>query len=1122
MPEIPADLSVSLLKHHFFSRTDRAAVQRANGKPQPVAVDEPALDALLLTHVLGGRAPAAVARCVSKKSLSVTKGHFRLGSYTPALDGTTAWLCLDIDGPGHAEAVADPDGAARAIVARCKRYGLPVYLERSGGGKGWHVWALFAEPVPAATARKLACVIVPKDIPLANGGYADPSKQKGVEVFPKQDKIGKDGYGNLVWLPWWSGARDGGNQFYECRDDGLSPFVPESFTGVTTQHIDAALERAAADALADAYDALPLPGPHEEFTGDWKEWRRQALAALPLESVYGEWLTGNGSGAGWLECRDPDSASGDRSPSAGVADTADNAERGAFHSFITGKTLSVFDFMVAQGLAVDFPHALRRVAELSGKAFVRDTIPRVSGSAANTPRLARPSRPAIQVNNRQLDAMLHDAWQSVFRANKGPDVFTRHQSLVQLRHRADGPCIEDMTQDAVVTHLAHVADWVRVTDQSTLDTLPSRDVARSMLVEPHRDLPELECVLTSPVFGESGSLIARRGYHPTDKAWYEPDADLDTPDAPDNPSPEDIAAARTLLLEDLAGDFPFVSDADRAHWLAAVILPFVRRLVTGPTPLHFVEAPCNGAGKTLLCDLVALIATGRTANAQTLPTHDDEAAKTITAELLDGKSIVLLDNQNEKRKLASPPLASALTAQYWKGRLLGQSRMLTLPNHAVWLMTGNNPSMTTEMARRCLRIRIDPRRDRAWQRDATTFRHPDIKEWTVTNRGRLIHAVHVLVKAWLATGKPAGHSSMGSFEKWARVIGGILEVAGVPGFLECLDEMYRQADPEAESWHEFVAAWWDEFADTPRKVSELNSMCEQDELLTDLRGDRTVRSQEIRLGIALNTMRDRVFGDLRVCLVSDVKQDKGGRLYKLVREDNVPFKPQPRNGQTTLTFTNPEKPVQDTQNGSVSGCFPDVFRMLEPKHPEVTSPVSLSGSDDASDGFRMFRMFEPVSRTCDRARNIVNTVTNSYTVTSRAHACAHEEPAKTSGTSGKSPVEAENRIATSTAAASCEIPDVEASSPLNIRQTSGQHPDDRKREEAPPAARATPEGGGAPHLQRPRAAPPGSGEAWEDPDYVEPTFPDGSRIPDPWDPDYDPAKDPYANFGDYADKEDDP
>ncbi|HOZ49557.1 MAG TPA: hypothetical protein PK468_23340, partial [Candidatus Hydrogenedentes bacterium] len=583
MSETDTGLLLGLLKRHFFSRTDRAAILNGHGKPMPVVVDDSSLDALLLTHLLGENAPAAVARYVTKKTTGVMKGHYRVGSYTPAPDGMTAWLCLDIDGAGHAEAVADPDGAARVIAERFQRYGLPAYLERSGGGKGWHVWLLFETPVPAAKARELACAVIPRDIPLARGGYADPEKQKGIEVFPKQDKIAGNGYGNLVWLPWWTGARDGGNRFYQYGENGFCPFVPGEFECAQPKDIDPAIERAASDALANAYDAIPLPNGPEDFSGDWEEWRKRALASLSLESVYGPWLTGRSSTPGWLECRDPDSPSGDQNPSAGAADGTNDAERGSFHSFISGKTMSVFDFMVAHGLAVDFPHALRRVAELSGQSLFPKRQGKVSAaspaSASGGP--ARQALPVIRVNNRQLQDMVHDTWQSVFRLNTRPDIFLRQDALVRLRHWADGPGIEDMTENGLYAYLSRTATWVKETQEATVDALAPREIAKAMLAEPHETLPEIESVLTCPVFGTSGALISRPGYHRDDKAWYEPGKDLAVPDAPDDPAPEDIAAARSLLVEELAGDFPFVSESDRTHWLAALILPFVRRMING-------------------------------------------------------------------------------------------------------------------------------------------------------------------------------------------------------------------------------------------------------------------------------------------------------------------------------------------------------------------------------------------------------------------------------------------------------------------------------------------------------------------------------------------------------------
>jgi hypothetical protein len=100
----------------------------------------------------------------------------------------------------------------------------------------------------------------------------------------------------------------------------------------------------------------------------WEQWRVKAVAALPLEAVYGAWLTGASSGAGWLQCRDPDSDTGDQHPSAGVADGTGSAERGSFHSFRSSRTESVFDFLMRKGYAPDFRAAAALVAGLSGVA----------------------------------------------------------------------------------------------------------------------------------------------------------------------------------------------------------------------------------------------------------------------------------------------------------------------------------------------------------------------------------------------------------------------------------------------------------------------------------------------------------------------------------------------------------------------------------------------------------------------------------------------------------------------------------------------------------------------------------------------------------------------------------
>jgi hypothetical protein len=392
------------------------------------------------------------------------------------------------------------------------------------------------------------------------------------------------------------------------------------------------------------------------------------------------------------------------------------------------------------------------------------------------------------------------------------------------------------------------------------------------------------------VFAPDGSLVSSPGYHAGARLWYEPPRELHIPSVPLRPSAEQVAAARTLLLDELLGDFPFVEASSKAHMVAALLLPFARRLIQGPTPIHLFEAPTEGSGKGLLVNVIALLATGTPAAGGSLPEDEDEVRKKLGSELSTGRPLLVLDNADNKRRLDSSALASATTMwPVWTDRLLGHIKMFTAPNEAVWILTANNPRLSRELARRCLSIRIDPRVDRPWLR--TRFRHPDLLDWARAHRPRLIHAALLLVQNWIAQGRPAGAMRLGTFERWSETLGGVLASAGIDGFLGNLETLYATADAEGSMWRELVTAWWEAHHDRSVRVSELVQLCTASELMTSVLGDGSERSQSTRLGKALQNARDRVFGSHRI--------ESGGRdsdskrpTYRLVeveQEENELF-----------------------------------------------------------------------------------------------------------------------------------------------------------------------------------------------------------------------------------------
>lgn len=504
-----------------------------------------------------------------------------------------------------------------------------------------------------------------------------------------------------------------------------------------------------------------------------------------------------------------------------------------------------------------------------------------AASPAKWERSRRKGLPEIFVSNRQAREILAQALAVVAEANArrlrqagapGLDpgeapIFLRGGTMVRLHHLAPQPPKLVVLDDAAVYGLLfREADWYAVVPGGQrVAAFPLSIIARDLRVFPPPFLPEVDAVVTTPTFGHSGNLLSTPGLHAEDRLWLALDGSLTVDTVPQRPTQEDVNAARALLLEDLLCDFPFAAASDRAHALAALLLPFVRRLVPGCTPLHLIESPTPGTGKGLLASLVSIVATGAPCAGRTLPDTDDEVRKAITAELSQGRPIVLLDNFSERLTLTAAPLASVLTMSLWTDRVLGRNEMVTLPNNALWVLTANNPKLALDIARRSVRIRLDAKVDRPWIRSG--FAHDPIEDWASKNRPRLVNAALVLIQAWLAAGCPRGGRRLGSFEGWAAVMGGVLDVVGVPGFLEDLEEVYRHADEQGEAWRAFTSTWWEHFGPAPTYVSELLSLCETEDLLMSVRGDGNPKSQQSRLGRALRRSRDRVYSDLQVLVL---------------------------------------------------------------------------------------------------------------------------------------------------------------------------------------------------------------------------------------------------------------
>lgn len=130
-------------------------------------------------------------------------GLYTLGVYQLNLQNRVKWIVFDIDiAKEHLSDIHDPQFDAwiqegfcttlNAIKTVLDSYGIEALYEFSGF-KGYHVWLMFHSEISAALAKSIAQKLASQFV---LGAYP-----LNLEIFPKQSRISKSSYGNLVKLP---------------------------------------------------------------------------------------------------------------------------------------------------------------------------------------------------------------------------------------------------------------------------------------------------------------------------------------------------------------------------------------------------------------------------------------------------------------------------------------------------------------------------------------------------------------------------------------------------------------------------------------------------------------------------------------------------------------------------------------------------------------------------------------------------------------------------------------------------------------------------------------------------------------------------------------------------------
>ncbi|MEZ5260720.1 MAG: DEAD/DEAH box helicase family protein [Acidimicrobiales bacterium] len=164
----------------------------------------------------------------------------------------------------------DFDGASWALDARAFHdaaiaAGLQPLLERSRSGQGAHVWLCFSQPVPAASARRLGAGLLRR----AMDERVELDLASYDRLFPSQDQLPRQGFGNLIALPLQGECRRRGTTVF-LDPTTLEPFEDQWAVLGAVRPAD----RSTVERLADQLDPFERPAR-----------QRPPFARAPVPSV---------------------------------------------------------------------------------------------------------------------------------------------------------------------------------------------------------------------------------------------------------------------------------------------------------------------------------------------------------------------------------------------------------------------------------------------------------------------------------------------------------------------------------------------------------------------------------------------------------------------------------------------------------------------------------------------------------------------------------------------------------------------------------------------------------------------------------------------------------------------
>ncbi len=211
------DAKINIFADYFRGRTD--VYPHANIKDGKISY-YPTCYNFWKENICQLRNKLTCKNCPFKENVPLTKevinNHMymprkTIGIYPLLEDNTCYFLAFDFD---NKKSNLDIREDILAFANVCDMYNIPIGIERSRSGQGYHIWIFFKENIKALTARKLGSLLLSKTMEIKDNFKIEIFDR----MFPNQDYLQKDGYGNLIALPFQNDASKYGNTLFVDRN----------------------------------------------------------------------------------------------------------------------------------------------------------------------------------------------------------------------------------------------------------------------------------------------------------------------------------------------------------------------------------------------------------------------------------------------------------------------------------------------------------------------------------------------------------------------------------------------------------------------------------------------------------------------------------------------------------------------------------------------------------------------------------------------------------------------------------------------------------------------------------------------------------------------------------------